>query len=215
MQVYQRLVNWFVPVIGKVTWQKLFAKFHGGRQYLLTHEDKWAIRNTLSKHYCICLTRRHSHLSTYATAFAHFIKTGRWGYWSHVLMNCEQDVTKNADFRLVEATGVGCHESTFNEVFNVDGAMLRIPEGFTLAEWTKVIDAMIDQEGKKYDMLFNFLDDSEISCIEAIYNALKTIPDSVAFIELDKLLKRYKVLTPQMLADCKGFQTIYVATYKA
>lgn len=209
-KILNKIVRFIVEkIIGKITWYWLFKLFHKGKQFLLTPEEHQAIKEILKNNYCIIVARRETHLSTYGIAIAHFFLTGRWGYWSHVLMNCENNVATDDDFKLVEATGKGVHYSKFDEVFNCDSTALLVPVGFTGEEWVKAIEEMYNEVGAPYDDLFDFTDTSEVSCIEAVYVALSKCPESEAFKELQKMLNKCKKLDPDMLYNCKAFYKLY------
>jgi len=207
MNFYQHTVDYVVlNILGKVTWEGLFATFHNGKKFLLSKEEWKQIEDILEKNSCIILTRRNSHLSTYGTSLAHYIKTGSWGYYGHALVNIEKD---DEPFKMIEATGVGTHWTSFDAVFNCDSACLLIPKGLTLQDWKEMFDNAVTILGVPYDSLFDFANASKLSCIEVVYLLLqKAAPESPSFIALDAMLKKYGCLTPEMLYDTKAFDIV-------
>jgi hypothetical protein len=176
----------------------------------LRPSDIDTIKQLLSDEYYIILTRRHNHLSTFMTAFANFFLTGKWGYWSHALMNMEDEVKSDTDFRLVEAIGDGVTFTPFEKVFDVDAAVLLRPRGLSAADWTTVFDALNDDIGKPYDTLFDLKNDSSMSCVELVRSALQKLPDyETRFARFEALIAKRKNLTPQMFYDCEDFIVEY------
>lgn len=168
------------------------------------------IRGLLKDDYYIILTRRSNHLSTYFIAIIELFLTGKVGYWSHALMNLEDTVTEDKDFRLMEATGVGVHYAEFGNVFDAQSAVLMKPKHMTLGEWTDVLDDAKAQLGKPYDTLFNIADSSSLSCIELVRQILMGTPGyQEKFKNFEAMITRHKNLSPQMLYDCEDFEIVY------
>jgi hypothetical protein len=207
MNLYQQAIDYaIIDILGKITWQKTFAAFHDGKEYLITKEEQEKIAHILDFNSCIILTRRDSHLSTYGTSLAHLLKTGHWGYYSHALLNIERD---DEPYRMVEATGMGTHWTGFNDVFNCDSACLLKPKGVTLEDWKEIFDNAPSLLGIPYDSLFDFNNPNRLSCIELVYVLLqKAAPNSPSTMALAYMLKKYGCLTPQMVRDTNAFDII-------
>lgn len=186
------------------------AKIHWKQKYELSQEHQQLLREKLAKDYYIIATRRDNHFSTMMIAIGHFFLTGRIGYYSHVLMNLEDEVKSDDDFRLIEATGSGVHFSTFEEVFPPTYAVALIkPKGMTVEEWTECMDNAKNYLGRPYDNLFDLKNTLEINCVELVRIALQALPDySTRFANFEKLLNKEKKLTPQMFAECSDFEVV-------
>lgn len=201
MTLWQKAVDWFIQTAGKIHWRASKE---------LRPSDIETIKRLLTEEYYIILTRRHNHLSTFMTAFANFFLTGRWGYWSHALMNMEDEVKSDADFRLVEAVGDGVTFTPFEKVFDVDAAVLLRPRGLSTADWTTVFESLNNDIGKPYDTLFDLKNDSALSCVELVRSALQKLPDyETRFARFEALIAKRKNLTPQMFYDCEDFIVEY------
>lgn len=200
MQYLKDLFSKLVMLIGKIHWKS---------KKVLSPEKQDKIRQLLTKDYFIILARRDNHLSTYFINFADFFLTGKMGYWSHAVMNLEDTVDKDEDFRLMEATGVGVHYSPFQDVFNVQHVVLLKPKKMTLDEWTALLDRSRAQLGKPYDTLFNIKDDKALSCVELVRVILQGEPNyETDFANFEALIKKYKELSPQMIYDCGDFDVV-------
>lgn len=170
-----------------------------------------SLKKDLASNYYIICTRRENYLTTFLIGLGHYLLTGRWGFYSHVLMNLEDEVTTDDDFRFIEATGDGVHYSTFEEVFGpVDAVALVVPKSMTVEEWTLALDTAKLHVGTPYDNLFNMKNDLEINCAELIQIALKATPNySKNFANFDKLVSKKKKITPDMFAECEDFHIVY------
>lgn len=204
-----KLVSSLVTLIGKIRWD-WFYKWRYGRPYLLKLKDHAEIMFRLNHGNYIILTRRNTHLSTYMTAIAHFIMTGRFGYWSHALINIEPGMHKTPDgFNFVEAIGQGVKVSQFREIFNCDSAVILKPICNKPLDWENAIEESLGDVGKKYDTNFDLGDSSKMSCVELVLDALKRISNyEVVFKGLLDLIKKEGNLTPQMYYDCGSFEVI-------
>jgi hypothetical protein len=196
------LINWFSTAVGKVNWKQT-------RQ--ITEADKATIMAMLEKDYYIIATRHGNHLSTYVISLAGFIATGRWSVYGHVCMNLEGDNPEKKDFRLVEAVGTGSKYSTFDEVFgDADGVCLMKPRSMTVDHWTAVLDKAKTEVGKPYDTLFDLANDTAVSCVELVRDALQGEPHYAEdFSHFEKMINKIKNLTPQMFRDCPDFSVAY------
>lgn len=203
-------MSWFVKLCSPLI--MALGKLHWKSTKVLSQEQQAEIQKLLVKNYLIILTRRRNHLSTLFINFADFIMTGKWGYWTHSLMNLEDEVATNEDFRLIEATSVGVHYSTFDQVFNVQDVVLLKPKTIELTAWTTLMDTAKLQLGKPYDTLFNITDDKALSCVELVRLVLSSEPNyHQNFAKFEALITKSKNLSPQMLFDCQDFDIVYLA----
>lgn len=201
MKFLNYIVERVVFFIGKIKWKS---------NTLIQQAELDVIKELLIKDYYIILTKRKNHVSTFFVCLAHFLLTGKWGYWSHSLMNLEDEVNRISDFRLLEATGTGVHYSSFSEVFSVHSVVLLKPKNIKLKEWTGLLDRAKLQLGKPYDTLFNIKDENKLSCVELIRLILEGEPNYlINFPNFESLIKRYKNLSPQMFYDSGDFEIVY------
>lgn len=195
-------------IIANIKWDLLRYKLTG-RKYGLTWNDHKDILEVLSKGNYIILTWRSSHLTSYLTAFGHFILTGRWQKISHALMNIELlENVNQSNTTFLEATGEGVHKSHFYQVFDCDRAIILRPltDDF---DWEDVIEEVISNEGKKYDNLFSLSDESEMSCVELILDGLSRVPDHLyRFHGLYSMIKNEGNLTPAMYIESGSFEVV-------
>ena len=198
---FQRVQESFIKGVSHVRWKQ--------RSYFSQSELE-LIKPMLAHDYFIIATRRRNYVTSFLINLSHFFLTGKWGYYTHVLMNLEDEVHSDADFRFIEATTKGTKFSTFDEVFSkVDGIALIKPKSMTLMEWTDCLDAAKVHLGKPYDNLFNLKDQMEINCVELVRLALMRLPDyDTRFSNFEKMLKNKKYLTPDMFAQCEDFHTL-------
>lgn len=195
------VIDFIVKLIGRITWAQTSP---------ITQEDKAAIMALLKDNYYIILTRRRNHLSTHAIAFTNFLLTGKWGYYSHVLMNLEDEVPTVRDFRLMEATSAGVHYSDFDTVFgSVDGVCLMKPSTMAIEEWTSVLDYAKTCLGKPYDTLYDLANDNALSCVELVRIVLEKVPNyGTDFADFERMILKSKNLAPQMFRDCSDFEVV-------
>lgn len=200
-KLWTAFADWVVITIGEIRW-----KYKKG----LTVAELSEIRNLLTPNYYIILTRRNNHLSTFFVGLASWVVSGKWSYWAHALMNLEDEVKSDNDFRLIEATGAGTHYSTFEDVFKVHGVVLLKPKNMSIEYWTAVMDKATQQLGKPYDSLFDLKNDQRLSCVELVRTALMAEPDyEKNFPHFEKMICDNKNLTPQMFYDCEDFEVVY------
>lgn len=198
---WESFANWVVITIGNIRW---------GYKDGLTANELSEIRNRLIPNYYIILTHRKNHLSTFFVGLASWVVTGKWSYWAHALMNLEDEVKSDNDFRLIEATGRGTHYSPFDLVFRVHGAVLLKPKNMSVEHWTKVMDKANTELGKPYDSLFDLRNDQRLSCVELVRSALMAEPDyEKNFANFEEMIKSRKNLTPEMFYDCEDFEIVY------
>lgn len=199
---FQKVQIWFIELVAKVHWKN---------RHLLSDDQSSSLKQKLAADYYIIATRKSNYLTTFFIAFGNFFLTGKWGFYSHVLMNLEDEVKTSNDFRFIEATGHGTHFSSFSEVFGaVDAVALIKPKNMTLIEWTEALDRAKIYLGRPYDNLFDLKSDLEVNCVELIRLALEGIPDySTKFAEFEKMIAKKKKLTPDMFANCADFEVVY------
>lgn len=200
---FQKIQEWFVELITPIKWKP---------KKTLKEPQLSEIRAALTTDYYIIATRRTNFLTSFFINLGHFLLTGRWGFYTHVLMNLEDEVKADNDFRLIEATTHGTKYSTFEQVFTgVNAVGLIKPHSMTVEEWTACMDAAKEHLGKPYDNLFNVKNDLEINCVELVRLALMALPDySTRFANFEKLLSKKGTLTPSMFAECKDFHVYKV-----
>lgn len=155
----QRVQLAFIAFINRFSWRSWSPKSNQ-----LTEADKTTLRQLCAKDYFIIATRRPSFLSAWCINFGHFLLTGRWGYYTHVLMNTEDKVYSDLDFRFIEAISKGVTFSTFDDITkHIDSVCLLKPKLMTLKEWTTCLDAAKTYEGIPYDNLFSLINTEEIN----------------------------------------------------
>lgn len=211
-KIYTTAVNAIVSAIGKVSWNKLSVAVKG-RYYDLSVEEQNEIRELLKSNYYIILTRRKTHLSTYAINFSHFVlsRFRHFGYYSHALMNLEDTVKDDTDFRLFEATGKrGVGFAPFDEVFDCDSVALLKPKNLSIEEWTAVLDRAKNQDGKPYDTLYDLADSNNLSCVELVRVALMAEPNyEQDFPHFERTIAQAKNLDPHMFYECDDFEVVW------
>lgn len=198
MNIFSTIADSVVRFIGNVNWTM---------KNPITVEEKQRIRELLKNNYYIILTRSNNHLSTYAIAFANFILTGKFSYWGHALMNFEDEVETDDDFKLLQATRIGVKYASFDEVFSTNSAVLLKPKNMPLTDWTSVLDKAKMQVDKPYDTLYDLSNDKALSCVELVRVSLSNEPTYFTdFANFEKLISKNKNLTPQMFYDCNDFE---------
>lgn len=200
--VWENLTELCVKVITPIKWET-------GR--VLTKDEYDILRERLAVDYYIIATSRSNYLTSFFIRLGHFLLSGRWGNYTHVLMNLEDEVETDSDFRFIEASTTGTQYSTFDDVFTgVDSVALIKPKNMTLDEWTSTLEQAKTYLGRPYDNLFNLKSDFEINCVELIRLALFSLPDyHYKFAEFEKTIAKKKRLTPDMFLECSDFEVIY------
>lgn len=197
------LFTLFVKLVDRIRWKQTNS---------LSDEDLNKIEELLANDYYLICVRSSNHLSTWLISLGNWILTRKFGFYSHCLMNLENDAFAPNDFRLVEATlRKGVAYNSFADVFaNVDSVALLKPKTFTIENWTKVMDGARKYAGREYDTLYDFTRANKVSCIELICVALMEDPNFLINYEnFDRALKKYHELTPQMLYDCPDFEVVF------
>lgn len=200
----EKLQEWFVKLISPIRWKQ---------RNNLTSADKNSLRALLTHDYFVICIRRSNYLTAFFISLGHFFLTGRWGYYTHTMMNLEDEVKSDDDFRIIEATTVGGTQySTFDAAFDeVNAVALIKPHSMTLEEWTACLDRASTFIGVPYDNLFDLKSTNEINCVELIRLALQALPDyETRFANFEKLVSKKKYLTPHMFAECKDFHIYHV-----
>lgn len=206
-----KMWNGVIKIMALIKWQRTQAVINGGVYYRLQESDHDRIRELLAKDYLIVLTRRKCHLTTYLIMIAAAVADHKWSHYTHTLMNVEGDLEGHLGYKLIEATGVGVHYSTFMEVFDCDSVALLSPKGISLEEWTEVLDKVKTEVGKGYDNLFDLASDKNVSCVEMVYWGLKALPDfETHFPKLIALIQAEgNNLIPQMLYDTGELDVVF------
>lgn len=199
---FYKIYHWFAVLAPKIRWR---------RRYKITAADKDQLASILSTGYYVILTSNPSHLSSVIVSLLGWIKTGKYSKYTHALMNCDNitDPSQRDDFKFVEADVKGVIYTTFDNVFACDHVCLLTPTDISNTEWTRVIDELISNVGKPYDDLFNLTDNSRLSCVEVVLNALKAANYEEEFEDLARLIERSGNLVPQMYRDCSDFKIKY------
>lgn len=202
MNIFQHITVFFVDLTSKIKWKQSST---------ISDEDRAVIYEKLKRDYYIIATRRRNFLSTFFIALGHFLLSGKWGFYSHVLMNTEDEVKSAEDFRLVEATFSGVHYSTFASVFaGVDSVALLKPKAVSLDEWTAALDAAALTLGRPYDKLFDVMGEQSMSCVEVIRFAMRALPNyDTEFAHFERMVQSKKNLTPQLFYDCPDFEVVW------
>jgi uncharacterized protein YycO len=176
----------------------------------LTDDEKAKINSMLVPNYYIILTRNNNHLSSYVIGLGDLIYEHKFGYWGHALMNMENEVVNNTDFRFVEAIGSGVQYATFDEVMEVNSIALLKPKNMSIEHWTAVLDKAYTEIGKPYDTLFDMKQDQKLSCVELVRNSLMAEPNySTDFANFEEIVQKYGKITPQMFYNCPDFEVVY------
>lgn len=203
--MFEVITDPVLTAISKIKWKS---------KKVINDNERVEIYNILKDNYCIILTRHNGNITSYLISTAHLIlsKFKKVGYYAHALMNLEDEVNSTDDFKLVEATGIGVHYSTFNEVFDKQCSSVALlkPKKLSLDEWNFVMDKAKQQIGKPYDTLFDLTSDKKLSCVELVRVALSSDPNyKEDFKHFEYMITTYKNLDPQMFYECCEFEIIY------
>lgn len=199
--LYQNIQIYIINHLSKIHWKKRKS---------LKNNDLDILREKFTEDYYIVGTRRSNYLTTFLISLGNFFLTGRWGYYSHVLMNLEDIVVDDLDYKFIEATGKGTHYSTFNDVVDgIDAIVLLKPKNITIDEWTSALDKIKIYLGTPYDNLFDLKNTLEINCVELIRLALHELPDyNRKFANFERMVREKKKLTPDMFIECDDFEIV-------
>ncbi len=97
-------------VFSSIKWTGLASQLKGGKPgWNLTLQDWEEVAQVLANGYCIILTRRNTHLTTYLIGMITKIKTGVSADYTHALMNLDlvDHPGQFMDFKLMESTSNG------------------------------------------------------------------------------------------------------------
>lgn len=200
-----KIWHWLAGIPPKIMWS---------RKRKLTDAQKEELAKLLATGYYVILTGTRSHLSSVIVSFMTWVKLGSWSRYSHALMNCDfMERPEDKDkFKFVEATSVGVHYSTFDDVFDCDYVCLLSPVRMHNEDWTVTIDALVENNGKPYDDLFDLSDTSRMSCVEVVLSAFrKNFDYSLDFPELEVMIAYEKNLLPEMYRQCGDFKVVFEA----
>jgi hypothetical protein len=106
-----------------------------------------------------------------------WFSTKKWPKYTHILMNLEVDLEDHPDrFLLIESTNSGVHFSTFESIMQCDNVCLTTVD-ITRAQWDRVRIGLAKQLGKKYDDLFDIMDNTHVTCVEMCWDAFDELDD--------------------------------------
>ena len=197
----QSLENYIATFIGICNW---------ALKNPLTTADLNAVNTLLVQDYYIILTRNNNHLSSYMIGLSDLYLEHKMGYWGHALMNVENEVINDTDFKFVESIGTGVQYATFAEVTAVNSIALLKPKTMPMSDWTAVLAKAYADIGKPYDTQFNINQTAEFSCVELVRNALMAEPDyATNFANFEATVQKYGRITPQMIYDCPDFEIVF------
>jgi len=206
MTLLEKIESAFVEFVGKIKWKLTDP---------VTDSEKEEVRKLLTPNYYIILTRNNNHISTYFISLGDFLLGRGWSYWGHALMNMEDEVKDDNDFRLIESTAKGVHLSTFDDVFAVNSVAILKPKNMKAEDWTAVFEQALSDVGKPYDNLLQIDQTNSFSCVELIRNALMADADYMTnFPNFEAMVQKYKRITPQMFYDCEDFEVVYEVRHK-
>lgn len=200
--VLYKIYHYIAAIPGKISWSK---------KSKITEEEKQILAEKLASGYYIILTGEDSFLSSRLIRFLSWIKTGKRTKYSHVLMNCDNitDPSQVHAFKFVEANIKGVMYTSFTHVFDCDHVCLLTPKNVDNEEWTLIIDRLISTIGTPYDDLFNLVDQSRMSCVEVVWQALKASAYDDKFPNLESMINDKGNLVPSMYRDCPDFTVAY------
>src|SRR5574343_139743 len=205
MSVVQKLRSFITNLAIKI------GRIHWSTSRKLSEQELDIIRMILKENYYIILTRRSNFISTYVIGLTDFFIRRRFSYYTHALMNMQNIVTNEKDYRLVESTFIkGVGYSTFEEVFgSIQSVCFLKPKNMTTDDWALSLEKSLGEIGKPYDSLFYVYDNKKLSCIEFVIECLKIVPSyNLKFYNFERLFNKYGNITPQMLRDCGDLEVI-------
>ena len=217
LKTKRTILQFFSGVIkgmAEVTWCSWKALFNHGVYWKLREEDHNELRRKLSSGYYVILTAGHPALSGPAVKLATRIKNGYWPTFTHALMNVdnEDDPLASHRFKLVESIERGVTYNTFMRVFDCDVVALLRPKGFTEEQWERALERAKADVGKPYDTLFDLVDDTKMSCVELVRDALKGSFDTEEqykehFKHFESMIEENDGdLIPEMYYRCEDFE---------
>jgi len=203
----------FIAGLASVTWRSWKALFNHGIYWKLTEADHNELRRKLGSGFYVILTAGHPSLSGIGVKMASLLTGRGWPVFTHVLLNVdnEDDPLRSHEFQLVESIQQGVVYSTFMKVFDCDIVALLRPRGFTEDEWEKALERAKDNVGKGYDTLFDLIDNTEMSCVELVRDALIGSFDNFEdykkrFFHFESMIEANNgELIPEMFFKCRDF----------
>lgn len=181
------------------------------KQYL-TADDLNEAEKLLGPDYYFVLTS-YNHFGSYLVRLANFFLTGKWGYYSHIIMNIDTDTSTRDTFKFVESTpNRGVTVSNFDEAFADDckGFAIIKPKNMPVDRWTAVLDKANRELGKPYNTLFNLDSSKALNCVQLVREALVGEPDYYTnFAGFERIIEKYHNLTPDMFLNCGDFEVVY------
>lgn len=179
--------------------------FFTGREYDLTTKDIARACEFMLRDRFIGLSWKKTHISSYLIAFAHWLITGRWSFWAHAWINVDNEEFDSSKIKIFEAVAAGTIISPFWKVLNCDAILLLKPKNISEYSWDRAAEYLKNKLGAKYDIWDDFHDDKELNCVELVVEAiLHAAPESLP--NLQKMMRKYNRLTPQMIAECGDFK---------
>jgi hypothetical protein len=181
-----------------------------GGKYQVTDAEKDYIKALLDIQPCFILIEDRSYLSSYLIRILSLLSTNKWPRYTHVLMNFDIGLGSHPDgFLLIEATNAGVHFSSFDYVFACDNVCLTTVD-ITKDQWQQIRVGLAKQLGKKYDDMFDIVDNSHVSCVEMCWDAVDELDDrGIVFPSLVRQIARHKQLTPEDFLHGNEFILVY------
>lgn len=201
-KVFEPLADYvFLKLVNNINW-KWARKIIIGQYNSLTFEDKTiAEKIIIENEYLICLTRQSSYLTTILISLATYIVSRKKTYYTHALM-----FERGTAF---EATAIGTHLSAASHIIECDGIVFLRPTGMTQEFWVMMLEEARRNLDRPYDSLFDLSNDREISCIEYVYDSMKTIPGYMSrWPTFMGMVEKQGNITPQMLLDSGDFEIV-------
>lgn len=202
--IFYRLYHYVASIPPKITFKQT--------KNVMSDEERTTLTKLFASGYYIILTGNKYHLSSIFVKIMTLFTRGKWSPYSHVLMNCDfiDDHNDWKDFKFMEATVTGVHYSTFEDVFDCSSVCILTPKNIDNDEWTKIIDALVKQNGKPYDDLFQLADSTHVSCVELVRNALMANNSyKKEFEHFENMIFQEGNLVPHMFRECTDFEVIY------
>jgi hypothetical protein len=190
-------------IIGKINWTT---------SRVIDPDKLKEVQQLLAENNYIILTRHNGHLSTYAISLAHWLLTGKKGFYSHALLNVEDTVSTTDDYEFIQATAPGVAYAGFDAVFDqqVGAVCLLKPKTMKIEEWSDVVGKAKTDLGKPYDLALDPAQTAALDCVELVRNALQGEPNySIDYADLEKAIAKYDALDPQMYYECPDFEIVW------
>lgn len=202
-----------MDTIAFIQWKGI-RKWLTGKEFNLEVVKDWnLIKRHLAEGYYIILTEDRSHLSSWAVKLGHYLMTRKWPTYTHALCNVEADGEvdefKIKTFKFVEALNKGVQFSPFEKVFNCDSMVLLKPKYYSQDQFDQAMQLARTMIGKKYDKLFKYDNQEELSCVEVVRSCMMSLPHYETEMRVfEHMIKHEKNLTPQMFRDCPDFEIV-------